>query len=75
MQIYIRETKSRSDRYAILSNRALKYLTDYWYFANMPRSFLFPGIKNEGPISNSTIQRVFRNHYAAINFKIKNYLI
>ena len=36
MQIYIRETKSRSDRYAILSNRALKYLTDYWYFANKP---------------------------------------
>ena len=71
MQIYIRETKSRSDRYAILSNRALKYLTDYWYFANKPRGFLFPGIKNEGPISNTTIQKNFRNQCEKINFKVK----
>lgn len=42
MRIHIRHGKNRSDRYAILSKRALDILTRYWYAFEKPTQWLFP---------------------------------
>lgn len=40
--IHIRNTKNRMDRYAILSDRTLDILTEYWFKCGKPRNILFP---------------------------------
>lgn len=42
MRIHITQTKNRSDRYAILSQRSLDMLTEYWYAYDRPTDWLFP---------------------------------
>ena len=42
MRIYIPRSKNRSDRFAILSQKALDLLTQYWYAYNRPMGWLFP---------------------------------
>lgn len=42
MRIHIRHGKNRSDRYAILSERALDILTQYWFEFGRPMGWLFP---------------------------------
>lgn len=42
MRIHIRHGKNRSDRYAILSKRALDILTSYCFAFGRPRGWLFP---------------------------------
>ena len=42
MQIYIRNSKTHSSRYAILSKRALDILTEYWFKCGKPKGILFP---------------------------------
>lgn len=42
MRIYIPRSKSRSDRYAILSQKALDLLTEYWQAYDRPTGWLFP---------------------------------
>lgn len=42
MQIHIRDTKNRMDRYTILSKRNLEMLTEYWFCNDKPREILFP---------------------------------
>ena len=42
MQIHVRNTKNRMDRYTILSNRNLALLTEYWFACGRPRNILFP---------------------------------
>ncbi len=42
MRIHIRHGKNRSDRYAILSKRALDILTSYRFAFGRPRGWLFP---------------------------------
>lgn len=42
MRIYVRESKSRYDRYTILSKRNLELLTEYWFACRKPRGILFP---------------------------------
>lgn len=42
MQIHIRHTKNRMDRYAVLSKTALDILTDYWFVSGKPTEYLFP---------------------------------
>ena len=42
MQIYIHESKTHTARYAILSQRALDILTEYWFKCGRPRDILFP---------------------------------
>lgn len=42
MRIHICHSKARSDRYALLSSRALDILTDYWFVYGRPRGWLFP---------------------------------
>ena len=40
--IYVRESKSRRDRYTILSDKNLDLLTEYWFQCGKPRGILFP---------------------------------
>src|SRR5699024_11708583 len=42
MRIHIAHSKSRSDRYAILSQKALDLLTRYWFACGRPCGWLFP---------------------------------
>lgn len=42
MRIHVAKTKNRSDRYAILSQKALDLLTEYWYAYDRPTAWLFP---------------------------------
>lgn len=42
MRIHVSHGKNRSDRYAILSKRALDILTAYWFAFGRPRGWLFP---------------------------------
>ena len=42
MRIHVRESKSRYDRYTILSERNLELLTEYWFACRKPRGILFP---------------------------------
>ena len=42
MRIYIPCSKNRSDRYAILSLKALDILTQYWFAYGKPTGWLFP---------------------------------
>lgn len=42
MRIHIRHSKSREDRYAILSPAALELLTEYWFKYDRPKEWLFP---------------------------------
>lgn len=42
MRIHVAKTKNRSDRYAILSQKALDLLTQYWYAYDRPTDWLFP---------------------------------
>ena len=42
MQILIRNTKNRMDRYTILSERNLALLTEYWFQKGRPKGILFP---------------------------------
>lgn len=59
MRIHIRSSKSRSDRYAILSRNALDILTQYWFLAGRPMGFLFPNQNDpERPMVSYTI-----NHF------------
>ena len=76
MQLYIRNTKSRTDRYAILSKNALKTLTDYWYKSGKPKGFLFPGYHNRNkPVSKYTVNRAFNDHSKKFGIKITPHLI
>ena len=42
LRVHVRHSKSRSDRYAILSERSLDLLTQYWFACGRPRGFPFP---------------------------------
>lgn len=42
LRVHVRHSKNRSDRYAILSERSLDLLTQYWFACGRPRGFLFP---------------------------------
>lgn len=65
MRIYVSPSKSRRDRYALLSHKTLDILTEYWFKHGKPYNWLFPGTKQGKPISTSTIDRFVKN--AAVN--------
>jgi len=62
MRLYIRPSKSRGDRYAILSEKALIILTEYWFSFGKPRGWLFPGGKEDTPIVSFTVSRFISDH-------------
>jgi len=61
MQVYISESKNRSDHWTILSQRALDLLTEYWYSYPVRRELLF--VANRGahtPLTVSGIETMIR---------------
>lgn len=63
MRIHIAHSKNRSDRYAILSQKALDILTQYWFEYSRPTGWLFPKQTDPSrPIDPFYICRHMRAH-------------
>lgn len=64
MRIHITHGKNRSDRYAILSHKALNILTDYWFAYNKPTNWLFPKQfkSSDKPIDTFYLSRHIHSH-------------
>lgn len=60
MQIHVRESKSRMDRYTILSERCLDLLTQYWFQCGRPRDILFPNKFTGGYLTVSSVEQMMR---------------
>ena len=72
MQIHIRDTKNRMDRYTILSERNLVLLTEYWFCKDRPRGILFPNKFTGQYLTVSALEQVMRRSvaHAGLNSKI-----
>lgn len=64
MQIHVRDTKNRMDRYTILSKRNLDLLTEYWFQKERPRGILFPNKFTGQYLTVSTLEQVMRRSVA-----------
>lgn len=64
MQIHIRDTKNRMDRYTILSERNLEILTEYWFCNGKPREILFPNRFTGQYLTVSALEQVMRRAVA-----------
>ena len=63
MRLHITHSKSRQDRYAILSKTALDFLTRYWFAYGRPKGFLFPKQNGEDrPIDTFFLSRHIHAH-------------
>lgn len=63
MRLHITHSKSRQDRYAILSQAALDLLTQYWFEYDRPKGFLFPKQNGEDrPIDTFFLSRHIHAH-------------
>ena len=63
MRLHITHSKSRNDRYAILSKAALDLLTQYWFECGRPMGFLFPKQNGEDrPIDTFFLSRHIHAH-------------
>ena len=71
MQIHVRETKNRMDRYTILSDRNLDLLTQYWFERNRPRDVLFPNRFTGEYLTVSTLEQVMRRSIIKAGIKTK----
>ena len=64
MQIHVRDTKNRMDRYTILSERNLALLTEYWFACGKPRDILFPNKFTGEYLTISSVEQVIRRSAA-----------
>lgn len=63
MRLHITHSKSRNDRYAILSKAALDLLTQYWFECGRPMGYLFPKQSGEDrPIDTFFLSRHIHAH-------------
>ena len=63
MRIHISKTKNRYDRYAILSQKSLDMLTEYWYAYDRPTDWLFPAKHdNSKPCKTAVLSRQVMEH-------------
>ena len=62
--IYVRESKSRRDRYTILSDRNLDLLTEYWFKCGKPRGILFPSSWTGTYLDKNSINQYFKKSAA-----------
>lgn len=62
--IHIRESKSRRDRYTILSDRNLDLLTEYWFKCGRPRDILFPSSWTGTYLDKCSINQYFKKSAA-----------
>jgi len=70
MRIYIRPSKSRSDRYAILSKKALIILEQYWRTYRPSSEWLFPGREPGKPISRQPMEGFLAPYVKRLNWDI-----
>ncbi len=63
--IHVRESKSRRDRYTILSDRNLDILTEYWFKCGRPRDILFPSSWTGSYLNSNSINQFFKKSAAA----------
>lgn len=71
MQIHVRDTKNRMDRYAILSKRCLDILTQYWFEKGRPRRILFPNKFTGNYLTVSTLEQVMRRAVSDAELPVK----
>lgn len=64
MQIHVRDSKNRMDRYTILSKRNLNLLTEYWFQCGRPMEVLFPNHLTGQYLTISTVEQVMRRSVA-----------
>lgn len=64
MTIHVRESKSRRDRYTILSDRNLDLLTEYWFKCGKPRDILFPSSWTGSYLEKNSINQYFKKSVA-----------
>ena len=70
--IHVRHSKNRSDRYAILSERSLDILTEYWYESGKPRGYLFPKQNGtDAPIDTFYLSRHIHSHEEELGWEKK----
>lgn len=60
MLIHVRRSKSRQDRYVILSKVALTILTEYWRKCGRPKEVLFPSRWTGSYLDSSSVGQKFR---------------
>lgn len=68
MLIHIVQGKGRKDRYTVLSEVTLNLLRDY-FKVYMPEYWLFPGQDKNKPLTDRTVQRIFKNACDSANIK------
>lgn len=61
MLIHVRKSKSRQDRYVILSKAALATLTEYWQKCGKPTGILFPSRWTGDYLSPSSVEQKLRD--------------
>ncbi len=71
VQIHVRNTKNRMDRYTILSKRNLDLLTRYWFECGRPRGILFPNRWTGDYLTVSTLEQVMRRAVAQADISVK----
>ena len=62
--IHVCESKSRRDRYTILSDRNLDLLTEYWFKCGKPRGILFPSSWTGTYLDKNSINQYFKKSAA-----------
>lgn len=75
-RIYVSRSKNRSDRFAVLSSKAMLILNEYIrreYPGAKPTNWLFPGQKAGTHVSTATIYKVLKDQYAALGWQDKGY--
>ena len=68
MQVFIRNSKGRKDRYSILANSTLCLLRQYWK-EYRPNEWLFPGRNPNHPIYYKSICYIFKKYRNEIGLK------
>lgn len=71
MQIHVRDTKNRMDRYTILSKRNLDLLTQYWFEKGRPRGILFPNKFTGDYLTVSSVEQAMRRSVEAAGLPVK----
>ena len=67
-KIYVSKSKSRQDRYAILSDNNLEILSEYWRRGGRPMGWLFPSTMNDGPLAATTVARFMKNYVGELGY-------
>ena len=72
MRIHVSKTKNRSDRYTLLSQRALDILTEYWYEYDRPMVWLFSAKQDPlRPCKTAVLNRQVLEHRIKLNLNSK----